>query len=178
MLSQLVKETLGEEDDHDDDDDDEDNNDDDVDGNDHRRRKRNCPEIPLPNVSSTILAKVIDYCQHYHDVEMMTPISTPLSSTKLDDMVQNWYVDYVKVSKNILFDLVSAANFMDVKPLLDLTCLAVSIMIKGKSAIELREMFNISNELTAEEEQQIQRDNHNWLETTTTTPTYDTKDNK
>jgi S-phase kinase-associated protein 1 len=40
---------------------------------------------------------------------------------------------------------------MDIKPLLDLTCLAVSILIKGKSAGELREMFNISSDLATEE---------------------------
>lgn len=56
--------------------------------------------------------------------------------------------------KLIDIDLVAAANFMDIKPLLDLTCLAVSIMIKGKSAAELREMFNISPEFTPEEEAQ------------------------
>jgi hypothetical protein len=57
----------------------------------------------------------------------------------------------VQVDKNMLFDLVAAANYMDIKPLLDLTCLAVSMLIKGKSASELRAMFNIAPELTTEE---------------------------
>lgn len=48
---------------------------------------------------------------------------------------------------------------MNIKPLLDLTCLAVSIMIKGKSASELREMFNISVELTPEEEEEVALEN-------------------
>ena len=30
----------------------------------------------------------------------------------------------------MLFDLVTAANFMDIKAMLDLTCLAVSVLIK------------------------------------------------
>lgn len=30
----------------------------------------------------------------------------------------------------MMFELVTAANFMDIKPLLDLTCLAVSVLIK------------------------------------------------
>jgi S-phase kinase-associated protein 1 len=159
MLSQLVKETLeGEEDDEEEDEED----------NENDGKQRFIPEIPLPNVSSMILNKVMEYCQHYIEIETMTPIVTPLKSIKLDEMVQGWYVDYVKVDKQVLFDLVGAANFMDVKPLLDLTCLAVSILIKGKSAMELRDMFHISHELSPEEEIQIQRENQNHTNHTTT----------
>ena len=57
--------------------------------------------------------------------------------------------------QNLLFELVTAANFMDIKPLLDLTCLAVAVLIKGKQASELRAMFNISNDFTPEEEAQV-----------------------
>ena len=134
-MSKLVVETLGGDDGDDDDDDDE----------------QEATEVPLPNVSSPVLEKVIAYCKHYQEEEM-TPIQTPLKSSKLEELVQQWYADFVKVPKNMLFDLVAAANFMDIKPLLDLTCLAVSIMIKGKSAAELREMFNISPEFAPEEE--------------------------
>jgi S-phase kinase-associated protein 1 len=120
------------------------------------------PEIPLPNVSGEVLTKVIEFCQH-NQVEEMTPIQTPLKSNKLEDLVQPWYASFVKVDKNMLFDLVAAANYLDIRPLLDLTCLAVSILIKGKSAAELRQMFNISEEFTPEEQAQIQRENQ-WAE--------------
>jgi S-phase kinase-associated protein 1 len=87
------------------------------------------PDVPLPNVKSSVLAKVIEYCEHYK-VDKMTDITTPLKSSKIEDLVQSWYSDFVKVDQVMLFELVTAANFMDIKPLLDLTCLAVSIMIK------------------------------------------------
>lgn len=45
----------------------------------------------------------------------------------------------------------SAANYLNIKPLLDLTVLAVSILIKGKSAAELREIFNVTGDTAAEE---------------------------
>lgn len=115
--------------------------------------------IPLPNVTTPILEKVIAYCTHYQTVEAMQTIETPLNSNRIEEMVQPWYVDFIHVEKSVLFDLVAAANFMDIKPLLDLTCLAVAILIKGKSASELREMFNISSELTAEEEEEITTEN-------------------
>lgn len=87
-------------------------------------------EIPLPNVKDAVLAKVIQYCTHYKTVEAMTPIQTPLKSSKIEDLVQPWYADFVKVEHALLFELVTAANFMDIKPLLDLTCLGVSVFIK------------------------------------------------
>ena len=86
-------------------------------------------EIPLPNVKDVVLTKVIEYCAHYIE-EAMTPIQTPLKSAKIEELVQPWYADFVKVDQVLLFELVTAANFMDIKPLLDLTCLATAVLIK------------------------------------------------
>mmetsp|Transcript_14785 Transcript_14785/g.19414 ORF Transcript_14785/g.19414 Transcript_14785/m.19414 type:complete len:172 (+) Transcript_14785:89-604(+) len=130
--------------------------DDDVDDEDETQ------EIPLPNVKAAVLQKVIEYCSHYQ-TDPMTPIQTPLKSSKIEDLVQPWYAEYVKVDRVLLFELVTAANFMDIKPLLDLTCLAVSVMIKGKPAEELRRIFNISNEFSPEEEAQVREENK-WCE--------------
>jgi len=116
-------------------------------------------EIPLPNVKATVLAKVIEYCTHYQTVEQMTTITTPLKSSKIEEVVQQWYADFVKVEQVLLFELVTAANFMDVKPLLDLTCFAVAVLIKGKSAEEIRKIFNISNEFSSEEHAQVAEEN-------------------
>ena len=120
-------------------------------------------EIPLPNVKDAVLIKVIEYCNHYTSEEAMTQIQTPLKSSKLEDLVQPWYTEFVKVEQSLLFELVTAANFMDIKPLLDLICLAVSIHIKGKSASELRTIFNISNEFSPEEEAQV-REEGQWAQ--------------
>mmetsp|Transcript_26909 Transcript_26909/g.48542 ORF Transcript_26909/g.48542 Transcript_26909/m.48542 type:complete len:167 (+) Transcript_26909:181-681(+) len=128
-LSNLVVTTLGEDDDEED-----------------------MVEIPLPNVKATVLAKVIEYCTHYKQVESMTSITTPLKSNRIEEIVQEWYADFVNVDQTLLFELVTAANFMDIKALLDLTCLAVSVLIKGKSAEEIRRIFNISNDFSPEEE--------------------------
>ena len=47
-----------------------------------------------------------------------------------------------------------AANYMDIKPLLDLTCAGVASMVKGKTPEEIRKVFNIVNDFTPEEEAQ------------------------
>jgi len=117
------------------------------------------PDVPLPNIKTNTLQKVIEYCKYYITEEAMTPIITPLKSDKMEDLVQKWYAEFVEVDQATLFELVYAANFMDVKPLLDLTCLAVSIFIKGKSAKDIRNIFGISENFSPDEEAQLRQEN-------------------
>ena len=52
--------------------------------------------IPLPNVKSSVLVKVIEFCRQYTQ-EPMTEIEPPLKSANLADVVQEWYVKFVDV---------------------------------------------------------------------------------
>ena len=77
----------------------------------------------------------------------MTPITTPLKSNRIEDIVQEWYADFVNVEQIMLFELVTAANFMDIKALLDLTCLAVSVLIKVSALLFGHSSFFIGNNM-------------------------------
>lgn len=48
---------------------------------------------------------------------------------------------------------------MEINSLLDAGCKTVAKMIKGKSPEEIRKAFNIQNDFTAAEEDQIRREN-------------------
>jgi S-phase kinase-associated protein 1 len=119
-------------------------------------------EIPLPNVKSQVLRKVIEFCEH-HLQEPMTEIEKPLKSQNMVDVVQKWYADFVDLEQVLLFELILAANYMDIKPLLDLTCATVASMIKGKSPEDIRATFNITNDFSPEEEAQVREENR-WCE--------------
>eukprot|EP00538_Stauroneis_constricta_P011891 CAMPEP_0119546420 /NCGR_PEP_ID=MMETSP1352-20130426/855_1 /TAXON_ID=265584 /ORGANISM="Stauroneis constricta, Strain CCMP1120" /LENGTH=171 /DNA_ID=CAMNT_0007591127 /DNA_START=80 /DNA_END=595 /DNA_ORIENTATION=+ len=141
-MSELVKSMMDEEDGDDDDD--------------------TTKEIPLPNVKANVLQKVLEFCKH-HMTEPMTEIEKPLKSSLMADVVQKWYADFVDIEQVLLFELILAANYMDIKPLLDLTCATVASMIKGKTPEEIRQTFNIQNDFSPEEEAQVREENK-WCE--------------
>jgi|UniRef100_A0ACD5Y907 S-phase kinase-associated protein 1 len=126
--------------------------------------------IPLPNVNSKILSKVIEYCNKH--VQAAKPVaeggapapapaaadSSSAAPAPAEDL-KNWDAEFVKVDQATLFDLILAANYLNIKGLLDLTCQTVADMIKGKTPEEIRKTFNIKNDFTAEEEEEIRREN-------------------
>ena len=93
----------------------------------------------------------------------MSEIEKPLKSANMGEVVQAWYAEYVNVEQDVLFELILAANYMDIKPLLDLTCASVASLIKGKSPEDIRRTFNIQNDFTPEEEAQVREENK-WCE--------------
>ncbi|KAL3723701.1 hypothetical protein ACJRO7_035812 [Eucalyptus globulus] len=108
--------------------------------------------IPLPNVNSKILAKVIEYCKMHVE-------SAKAEDRVNDEELKTWDVDFVKVDQATLFDLILAANYLNIKSLLDLTCQTVADMIKGKTPEEIRKTFSIRNDFTPEEEEEVRREN-------------------
>ena len=104
--------------------------------------------IPLTNLTASVLSKVLEYCKK-HVVD------------KDDDgTVKSCNAEFNKVDlQHVLLDLVLAANYLDIKGLLDLTCQAAADKIKNKSVEEIRQIFHIENDFTPEEEEAIRNEN-------------------
>lgn len=119
-------------------------------------------EIPLPNVKGEVLKKVVQYMK-YHSENPAKEIEKPLKSSDMGQVVSQWDADFVDVDQELLFELILAANYMDIKPLLDLTCAKVASMIKGKTPEQIRKTFNIHNDFTPEEEEAVRAENK-WAE--------------
>ncbi|CAG9317931.1 unnamed protein product [Blepharisma stoltei] len=119
-------------------------------------------EIPLPNVKAAILEKVIEYARHYKD-SVPPEIEKPLKSAVMQEVVPAWDAAFVELEHEILFELILAANYLDIKSLLDLCCAKIASMLKGKTPEEIRRTFNIENDFTPEEEAQVREENK-WAE--------------
>jgi S-phase kinase-associated protein 1 len=118
--------------------------------------------IPIPNVNESVLRKVIEWCTHHKGDPAPVPDDEADSRKKSTD-IPEWDQKFMQVDQEMLFEIILAANYLDIKALLDVGCKTVANMIKGKSPEEIRKTFNIQNDFTPEEEDQIRRENE-WAE--------------
>lgn len=92
--------------------------------------------------------------------------------------IGEWDRNFITVDQEVLFEIILAANYLDIKPLLfvascairgvlssltplgsDISCKVVADMIKGKSADEIKQLFNFVGDFNPEEEVRV------WLST-------------
>ena len=112
--------------------------------------------IPLPNVNSKTLKLVKKWAEHHQNDP--APDDDDSKEKRTDD-ISDWDKSFLNLDKVDLFELILAANYLDMKGLLDATCKTVANMIKGKTSDEIRKTFNIKNDFTKEEEEQIHKEN-------------------
>ena len=117
--------------------------------------------IPVPNVNGAIMRKVIEWATH-HKGDPPPPEDDEFKEKKLDE-IDPWDLGFLKVDQGTLFELILAANHLDIKGLLEVTCKTVANMIKGMTTEEIRKTLNIQNDFTPEEEEQIRKENE-WCE--------------
>ncbi|XP_057411339.1 S-phase kinase-associated protein 1-like [Balaenoptera acutorostrata] len=117
--------------------------------------------VPLPNVNAAILKEVVQGCTHPKD-DPRPPEDDENKGKRTDD-IPVWDQESLKVDQGALFELILAANYLDIKGLLDVTCKTVANMIKGKTPEEIRKTFTIKNDFTEEEEAQVRKENQ-WCE--------------
>tara|TARA_Y100000592_G_scaffold18545_3_gene28242 strand:- start:2174 stop:2737 length:564 start_codon:yes stop_codon:yes gene_type:complete len=117
--------------------------------------------IPVPNVAADIMERVIAFCAKYPDAP-----TDPSEEQQLEMRtrpIEGWDREFVDVPLATLFDMILAANFLDCKAMLDVTCKAVAEMIKGKTPEQIQRVFGVEGEFTPEEMEQVRRDNP-WLD--------------
>jgi len=119
-------------------------------------------EVPIPNVNESVLRKVLEWCEH-HKSDPQPAADDDSDSRKKTTDIEEWDQKFMQVDQEMLFEIILASNYLDIKPLLDVGCKTVANMIKGKSPEEIRRTFNITNDFTPEEEDQIRRENE-WAE--------------
>ncbi|KAG5997738.1 E3 ubiquitin ligase complex SCF subunit scon-3 [Claviceps spartinae] len=118
--------------------------------------------IPIPNVNEAVLRKVIEWCEHHRNDPPQAQDDESDGRRRTTD-IEEWDQKFMQVDQEMLFEIILASNYLDIKPLLDVGCKTVANMIKGKSPEEIRKTFNITNDFTPEEEEQIRRENE-WAE--------------
>lgn len=122
----------------------------------------NCADvaIPLTNVTGKILARVIEYCkQHVSDVSADSTEGSGDDEAKKKTL-KDWDESFMKeFDLDTKFEIILAANYLNVKGLLDLVSQAIADTIQDKKVEEVRTIFNIENDFTPEEYAAICKEN-------------------
>ena len=95
---------------------------------------------------------ISEYLVH-HDGNDITQIDKPISSLNMSEvktednkMLDSWDVEFVnKLKLKELLKLIEAANYMDIKGLLDLCCAKLATIIKGEKIEDVEKLFNNLN---------------------------------
>lgn len=119
-------------------------------------------EVPIPNAQSSVLQKVLEYCEHHKDDPPYNSSEEGLIRAKAAEISQ-WDQKFLQVDQELLFEIILTANYLDIRPLLEVSCRTVANLIKNKTPEEIRKTFNIENDFTPEEEAQIRRE-HEWAQ--------------
>ena len=120
-------------------------------------------EIPLPNVTGAVFEKVLEWCEHHKDDAPEPEDDEAARKVRKSDDISEWDRKFMDVDQETIFHIVLAANYLDIKALLDLGCKTIANMIKGKTPEKIREIFGLENDFTPEEEEKIRQENA-WAE--------------
>ncbi|XP_068488169.1 SKP1-like protein 21 isoform X1 [Phaseolus vulgaris] len=97
---------------------------------------KNCAICLPQRVSPAILSLIFDYCRFH-----LVPGRSNKERKSYDEK-------FVRMDTKRLCELTSAADSLQLKPLVDLTSRALARIIEGKSPEEIREIFHLPDDLT------------------------------
>ena len=110
-------------------------------------------KVPV-QVKGAVLKKVLEWCAYHTDNGYMERIGKPLKRFE----VSPWDAEFVNNNIEMLFELIEAANYLDIKSLLDLTCAKVASLIKNKTLDEIFKVFKIDPVFTQEESNEFKNE--------------------
>ena len=106
-----------------------------------------CDEtIPIPTVNSDIFGMIVEFC-------------TFKTEERDFGATEEFVTNFFDVPTDILFDIISASNFLDAPDVLDAACSAAANLLRDKNPEEIRTILNIENKFTPEEEAEIVKEN-------------------
>jgi len=118
--------------------------------------------VDVPGVTGAILELVVQYMKEHKGVEPPL-IEKPLRSKIMKDVCSHkWdadYIDKIGDTRQQLYDLILAANYMDIKSLLHLGCAKVASLIKGQPLEKIKEILDPNQGGAKKDDKDAAKDN-------------------
>ena len=86
-------------------------------------------EVPIPNVNAAILKLVIQWATYHKDDPQPNDDENTAENINISDWDDNFLKD---LDQDTLYELILAANYLDIKGLWTFTCWTVANMIRGR----------------------------------------------
>jgi len=121
--------------------------------------------IPLSTIDSETFSVIKSFCIYHEMTETMATIPMPLTHQQMSQYVNPWYTqmsEELNRQPNLLFKVITAANFLNILPLLALSCATLAMGMMNKNAEEIRRVYNIVDDLTEQEKEEIRSENQ-WI---------------
>eukprot|EP00299_Pterocystis_sp_00344_P017728 c8881_g1_i2.p1 GENE.c8881_g1_i2~~c8881_g1_i2.p1 ORF type:complete len:410 (+),score=91.95 c8881_g1_i2:39-1268(+) len=106
--------------------------------------------IVLPNISGIVLKRVLCFCI-FHCRLRQYQDTRPIPDEQVQEISASWDSAFVDLEPKVLCEVASAAYYLDVKPLVNLTCRAIATLISDKSTDEIRRTFGIPEDMIPRE---------------------------
>ncbi|CAF1525718.1 unnamed protein product [Adineta ricciae] len=122
--------------------------------------------IKLAFTDASILKSVIDFCEHHkndpeaeisdddddddYDNNNIKIPKKDAQQLKQRKPVSEWdraFIQRFSIRDGSLFDIIAAANYLDIPILLNTICKSVIYLIKGKTSAEIKEIFKLAEVL-------------------------------
>jgi len=108
--------------------------------------------IYLYNTTKTQYEYILEFCLHYLN-DPLKNIDKPLQSNNFfESVTPEWYAEFAdrldKVERyhNFLIEILKAANYLQITPLIDLLCAKLASLFLGQTVDTIEQSFNISKD--------------------------------
>lgn len=128
--------------------------------------------IPCSDVNGKTLERVVEWCMKHKDDPAEAPTAAPgtavtdaaaFADFKPAEISEDDKKMFEPLSQEALFEVILAANYLEIPKLLDTCCRITANSVLGKTPKEIYAQFGVEKELTPEEEEEVRKDNP-WLE--------------
>lgn len=130
--------------------------------------------IPLPAISGKNLALALEFCKHYTvnppnenelDIEPEEEVERyKIEPEKRREIKNPWAKQFCeKLDTATIIEMIAAANYLEIKQLLTVTCKSLATRLNGKTVEGMRQELNIVSDFTPEEEERLRQENA-WVE--------------
>lgn len=99
--------------------------------------------FPLRSIDASVARLVIEFA-NYHKDDLKSRIATDNEEYWVLESMIDWDSEFLhRLDQITLFELISAANFLDYQPLMDATSKKIASMITGKTEDQIIEAFHL-----------------------------------